>query len=301
MSQPEPFAGSTNATTYAGLLTQIMSNTLDQDYQVAADRRARLSAEEPPVTTELAGTTEPAGTSGPRTRPHHLLGALVIVLFGVMIGVSALRTEQQRPAAAAERDHLVAQLQLRQHRLDMLHARLSALEGSVASLQNSIGASRTEQRQIDSAIDDIGALTGAAAVSGPGMQITTDNAPGAGESSREGVILDSDLQQLVNALWTAGAEAISINGHRLSTLTAIRSAGRAITVDYRSLTPPYVIDAIGDPATLPARLLETPGGQAWLSLHQNFGIRFDTTPATNLELPADPNTTLHHARPAGGP
>ena len=65
-------------------------------------------------------------------------------------------------------------------------------------------------------------------------------------------MLDIDLQILVNGLWESGAEAISINGHRLSNLTAIRGAGDAITVDYRSLTRPYQIEAIGDPRTLPA-------------------------------------------------
>lgn len=49
-------------------------------------------------------------------------------------------------------------------------------------------------------------------------------------------VLDMDLQILTDGLWQAGAEAISVNGHRLSALTAIRGAGEAITVDNRSLT-----------------------------------------------------------------
>jgi hypothetical protein len=82
-------------------------------------------------------------------------------------------------------------------------------------------------------------------------------------------------------------------------LIKIRFAGRAITVDYRSLTPPYTIDVIGNPDTLPARLLETPGGQAWMGLKTNYGIRFDTTTASSLVLPADPSTALRQARAVG--
>jgi uncharacterized protein YlxW (UPF0749 family) len=274
--------GAVTAATYAGLLSQLMSNTLDQGYQLAADRRRDAA--------------RPDGVSPPSRR---VLGAVVVALFGVMLGISALRTEQLRPAATAERDELVAQVQLRQHKLDAMHARLSALEATVGRLQSSEGATRARERQIDAASARVGGVTGAVGVSGPGMEITTDNAPGSGEESGEGIILDKDLQQLVNALWQAGAEAIAINGHRLTSLTAIRTAGQAITVDYRSLTPPYVVDAIGDPSTLPARLLETPGGQAWLGLHENFGIRFDTVTSTDLVLPGETDTTLLEAHPVG--
>ena len=63
---------------------------------------------------------------------------------------------------------------------------------------------------------------------------------------------DGDLQLVVNALWAAGAEAISINGQRLGPTTAIRFAGEAVLVDFRPVTNPYEVSAIGDPDTLSA-------------------------------------------------
>ena len=87
-----------------------------------------------------------------------------------------------------------------------------------------------------------------------------DDAPVGRRTTRRDRVLDIDLQVLANGLWQAGAEAVSINGHRLSDLTAIRSAGDAITVDYRSLTRPYRVEAIGDPRTLQARFVESAGG-----------------------------------------
>jgi uncharacterized protein YlxW (UPF0749 family) len=269
----------TSRPSYEGLLNQLMTNTLDQDYQVAAERRLSTPAVHP--------------------RSRRLTAVAVVLVFGAMIGISALRTQQQKPAAAAERDELIAQIQLRQHRLDRMHAELSALESDVARLQAAVSAGRSLARNTENALAAVAGSTGASEVTGPGIEITTDNAPGPQRTSEGGVILDSDLQALVNGLWTAGAEAISINGHRLTSLTAIRSAGRAITVDYRSLTPPYVIDAIGNPDTLPARFLETAGGQGWLALKANFGIRFDTVTLQDLVLPADPGTTLHEAHPVG--
>ena len=223
----------------------------------------------------------------------------MVLAFGVMLGVSALRTEQQRPAAAAERQQLVDQIHARENHLNAVHRQLSGLETSVAGLQkraNSPSLAREHQTAV--AIAPLAALAGTAEVSGPGLQIVANNAPNAVGTADGGVILDTDLQDLVNALWTAGAEAITINGHRLTSLSAIRFAGRAITVDYRSLTPPYVIDALGNPDTLPARLLETPGGQAWLGLKANFGITFETKTKGDLLLPGD-LSPLREAHPVG--
>ena len=49
-------------------------------------------------------------------------------------------------------------------------------------------------------------------------------------------MLDRDLQVIVNGLWAAGAEAIAVNGQRLTACSAIRSAGEAILVDFRPLS-----------------------------------------------------------------
>jgi len=104
-------------------------------------------------------------------------------------------------------------------------------------------------------------------------------------------VLDTDLQILVNGLWQAGAEAIAINGNRLGPLSAIRTAGSAITVNYRSLSPPYTVQAIGDPATLQARFVDTAGGQAWLDLESNFGLRFEMD-GDSVSLPEAPSARL---------
>ncbi|MEJ7628464.1 MAG: DUF881 domain-containing protein [Nocardioidaceae bacterium] len=266
-------------TSHAGLLTEIMSHTVDEDYRAAAARR-----EDRPT---------PRGPSG------RVTGAVVIVLFGVMIGISALQTQEQQPIAAAERDQLVAQIHERQDRLDALHRQLADLETAVSDMQQSASESRTLERQTDASITEVAGVSGAGEVSGPGIQITTDDAPDSVGSAEGGVIRDTDLQALVNALWGAGAEAVAINGHRLTSLSAIRFAGQAITVDYRSLTPPYVVDAVGNPDTLPAQLLEMPGGQAWLGLKENYGIRFDTLSVSSLVLPADSDIAVRHAEPVG--
>ena len=96
-------------------------------------------------------------------------------------------------------------------------------------------------------------------------------------------MLDIDLQILANGLWQAGAEAVAINGHRLSSLTAIRSAGDAITVDYRSLTRPYGSRRSATPRTLPARFAESGAGAWWNELAQNRQMRYEISRADQLD------------------
>jgi uncharacterized protein YlxW (UPF0749 family) len=265
---------------YAGLLSQLMTNTLDADYEtVAEDRRDRPHA--PP----LVGRRRAA-----------LLA--VIVAFGGLLGVSALRTEQSAPQAAAERTELIDRIHAGQGTLDSLHQDIASLQGQVADLQQSLADDVSHDQALSAQLTELGVSAGTIGVTGPGVQITADDAdPSEGPG---GVILDVDLQAMVNGLWEAGAEAIAIDGHRLTSLTSIRFAGEAITVDYRSLSPPYVIDAVGDPDTLASRFLDTDGGQTWLGLRANFGIAFDLADRDRVVVPADPHDHLLYAQVAEG-
>jgi uncharacterized protein YlxW (UPF0749 family) len=265
---------------YVGLLTEVMTNTLDEDYATVAEKRRRT------------GVTPPT-SAGTRMA---LLGAIAV--FGVLIGVSALKTDQDRPETEAERAELIAQIQKRQDDQEALSRAINAVGDDVTELQSAVGDEVSRNTSIVERLETLGVSAGTLAVSGPGMEITVDDAP-ADQAGTGGVILDTDLQSLANALWMAGAEAVSIDGHRLTSLTAIRFAGEAITVDNVSLTPPYDVVAIGDPDTLPARLLETPGGQTWLGLQANFGITFDRVTKDDVTVPADPHEHLLYAKPEG--
>ena len=86
--------------------------------------------------------------------------------------------------------------------------------------------------------------TGFVAVSGPGVRVTVDDQP---QGDPDGRVRATDLRLLVNGLWQAGAEAIAINGRRLTALSAIVNSDIAIQVNKGPLSPPYVVQAIGGP------------------------------------------------------
>ena len=107
-------------------------------------------------------------------------------------------------------------------------------------------------------------------------------------------MLDADLQTVVNELWHDGAEAIAINGKRLTATSTIRAAGSAILVDFQPLNQPYKISAIGPPH-LDDRLRDSPTGQLYQRFTQTYGMHFTITAADNLSLPAAADPQLRYA------
>jgi uncharacterized protein YlxW (UPF0749 family) len=99
-------------------------------------------------------------------------------------------------------------------------------------------------------------------------------------------VLDSDVQTAVNGLWQAGAEAIAINGRRLTATTAIRTAGSAILVDFKPLVPPYRIEAIGDPAGLVTAYDATRSARDLAALAETYSLQLAVAAADELALPA---------------
>lgn len=112
-------------------------------------------------------------------------------------------------------------------------------------------------------------------------------------------MLARDVQQLVNALWAAGAEAVDVNGHRLMPTTAIRFAGRAIIVGFRPLTRPYHITAVG-PADIAQRFASGVGGAYLDGLRRGYGIRADTAAESSVTVPGGPVIPPRYATPSAG-
>ena len=150
---------------------------------------------------------------------------------------------------------------------------------------------------------ELAATVGAIPLQGPGFTITMDDAPGSGADevdsstpeAEEGRVYAKDLRFVVNALWESGAEAVSINGKRLTSLSAIRFAGSAVIVDNRPLTRPYVITSLGDPARFPATFADGQGGTYLSTLKGSFGIRVDTEVSKALTVPAAVGLNLRYA------
>lgn len=252
------------------LLNNILRNPIDPEYKVVAAK---------------------GGTA--RASRVAVLGVALVI--GAMFAVSVVQTTRSAPAVQQEREHLIASVSSEERHHDQLQTRIENLRAEIDQERTVVLAGDQHARATQATLERLRPVTGDVPVVGPGIVIVVDDAP-VNRDDKLNRVLDRDLQILVNSLWKAGAEAVAINGYRLSALTAIRSAGDAITVDYRSLTRPYRIEAIGDPRSLSAQLSNTAGGQLWQGLQENYGMRFDVNSVEEVRLRADSGLLLRHAR-----
>jgi uncharacterized protein YlxW (UPF0749 family) len=259
-----------------GLLNYLTATSLDEDY-------AHVSAQ------KKAAGAMPARKGSPGT-----VGLAVLAVFGVLVATAAVQTSRNAAESASSRASLVTQVNARKAELADKREQVTALTSQVDALQTSNLDATNAGRAAAARLARLGVVTGGAATTGPGIRVVVDDAPNADDDKE--TVLDQDLQRLVNSLWSIGAEAISINGQRLSTLTAIREGGSAITVNFRSLTRPYVVSAIGNEKQMAAQLLDTEGGRTFLTLRASYGLRFDVKNEDSMTLPAAPAFTLRHAR-----
>lgn len=276
------------------LLLEVMTRPLDPGYAAAAERRREL------------GTQHEAGARG-----RSAIAVLALVAVGLLLATAWWQTRGTRPAGVTERDQLAAEIS----RQDAVAGRLQQQN---AALVAQIEAERTRQLQLSAQsgladqVASLALVTGATSASGPGILVTVNDAesvagqgdgsdPRAQQNADDGRVLDQDLQLVVNGLWEAGAEAIAINGQRLTALSAIRSAGQAILVDYRPLSPPYKISAIGDPGSLQSRFMGGGGGRDLQYLKDNFGVRFDVTSTSRLTVPASAGLGIRRAKAVEAP
>lgn len=284
------------------LLTEVMTSPLDPGYAAAARRRAERAAER--AARRAAGEDVPEADDAATARSPFAVGMLLLV--GVLLAVAFLQARGSRPAGVAQRDALVAEIQRQSAAVDRLQRANAA---ALAAIESARG--RRLQAQSRGALADqvtrLSLVTGAVSVTGPGIEVTVNDAasvaaagdggnPRGADTADDGRVLDQDLQVVVNGLWAAGAEAVSINGQRLTALSAIRSAGQAVLVDYRPLAPPYRISAIGDPATLRARFSAGPGGRNLRFLQKTYGVRAAVATADRLTLPASSGVVTRRAK-----
>ena len=263
-----------------GLLAYLTAHPVDEDYAFAARRRP---------TGHGHHEAAPDGR-----RRIGLAGALALAVFAVLAVTAGVQTARNSASEERERRALIAQVAERKAAVTANEHLISQLRTENARLQSTQLRDTSTASGVLSELRLLELRSGTSAVHGPGVKIVADDAKNA--DSPRGRVLDSDLQKLVNGLWRAGAEAISINGERLTSLSAIRNAGGAISVNFTKLNRPYTILAIGDPQNLPPLFADTTTGRAWLDLPRQVGLRFDMHTQSSLRLPAAEIPDLRYAR-----
>lgn len=267
------------------LLTNVMEHSLDDGYAEASARRAA------------------DGQAGmPRTLKAKLGFAACLVLAALVVTLGAAQARVAAPVLAKERQELIDRIDGETAAADTLAAQVEEVRDDVSERQR-----KALQEHGGDQGELVALLSGATPVRGPGVKVVVDDAEdtaqgggGARETSSfsdTGRVRDRDMQRVVNGLWQSGAEAIAINGQRLTALSAIRAAGDAILVDNRPLVPPYTVLAVGDGKKLGAAFRDSADGQYLQSLKDTFDIRTSVSVQEKVDLPAAPSLIVRTAEP----
>lgn len=127
-------------------------------------------------------------------------------------------------------------------------------------------------------------ILGLTDVTGEGIIITIqDNITANRVGTVNDLIHDADLRSIVNELANAGAEAISINGQRIVSSTAITCVGTVIQVNNEKVGTPFVIKAIGNQASLVGGMTRSGGFLEILNV--NYGIPTDIKKSNDISIP----------------
>jgi uncharacterized protein YlxW (UPF0749 family) len=228
------------------------------------------------------------------------VASLTLAALGFLLVVAYQQTVADAPAATQARTALIDQVQKRRGETDTLQNQADQLGKDVSALrEKELGVAAVAQ------LKDLESATGLAAVQGSGAKITLGDGPTpvnplTGERNTVGQVKDTDLQLAVNALWSLGAEAIAINGQRLTATSTIRQAGEAVLVDFQPVSTPYQVVAIG-PDGLAKSFQDSYAGKFFKELVSKYGMSFDASDVHDVTLDAATELNLRVAQPSTPP
>jgi uncharacterized protein YlxW (UPF0749 family) len=227
-----------------------------------------------------------------------LAGLLLSATYGVSGGdeirrsdaprlVDLVREAQQSvDRLTAERDSLVSTM-------DTHHGGSPGADAALAAITD-----KSARLAVDAGLDPM---------RGPGLVVTLNDAQRDAEgrfprdaSPDDLVVHQQDIEAVLNALWSAGAEGVQMQDQRIIGTSAPRCVGNTLLLNGRTYSPPYVVTAIGDPAAMQAALAASPLVTLYKQYVVRFGLGYTEEPRSEVELVGHTEPVrMQFAKPAG--
>jgi uncharacterized protein YlxW (UPF0749 family) len=240
-----------------------------------------------------------------KRRSWSLLTPVVLLLAGLLFTTTATTANgtELRNDRRPELGSLIAD---RKRDVVQAQARSAALRQEIEAQTRA--QARSDQRVAEQRArgDAVSGDAGLTALHGPGITVRLDDAPRRPDGTRppgarpdDLVVHQQDVQAVVNALWTGGAEALTIMGQRVISTSAVRCVGNTLLLDGRVYSPPFDISAIGDFQRMQDALDAAQGVQLFRDAAAAFGLGYQVKAAADLTVPAyDGSIALRSAQVA---
>lgn len=217
---------------------------------------------------------------------------LVLALAGLLFTSSARIARSQ---GERHPENLAQLIEVEESRVADAEETLAALSDELSRAAPAAGPAVDEDAYLRDAV-----AAGAVPVTGPGLRVALDDAPPQAVGSTIPpdtlVVHQQDLEAVINALWAGGAEAMALQGQRVLTTTAFRCVGNVLSLHGRVYSPPYVVEAIGDPAALTAALDASDEIATYREWVDAVGLGWDVSTHDTLEIPARIVANLEHSQ-----
>ncbi|WP_225755747.1 DUF881 domain-containing protein [Actinotalea sp. Marseille-Q4924] len=211
--------------------------------------------------------------------------ALVLALAGYLFAANA---QLSRVGNGREVQDLPSLVEAESVRTEALAAEVRALQSEIDELTDLVTADVPEA---DPEAELVRIAAGRVPVTGPGVTVSLTDATSsgtrpAGVSNNDLVVHQQDLQAVINALWSGGAEAMGLQDQRVISTSAFLCVGNVLLLHDNVYSPPYTVTAIGDPDELVDALYDSEAIQRYLDYVEAYGLGWEVTVTESAELPA---------------
>lgn len=213
--------------------------------------------------------------------------AFACVLLGVMMAIQFRTEKREGSPFFSQRNDLIRMVSQLERQRNKLEADLAEKKSRLEEFEKAAGKEQDTVKAMEDQLELARMEAGILPVKGPGLFIEMADSPKSPSPKDDPyyfIVHDVDLDTIVNELWSAGAEAISINDQRIVTTTSIRCAGPTILINSVRLASPYKIKALGPSKDMEGGL-RTPGGfMDYMTPAMQHGVSIRINHYKELEL-----------------
>lgn len=229
------------------------------------------------------------------SRLHVTRGTLILTLCAIALGallVAQLQAELHLPSADSDtRPGLAAStIQRLEQEQAQLKQTIKDSRERLAVLGRNTTAADAQHSSLSAELERQKVLAGVVPLTGHGVRVTLD------DSATTSIPVDADLsdyivheyqlRDVLNLLWASGAEAVSLNDERIVATTSVYCVGSTILVNNTRLSPPFVFQAIGDPAALESAIDGQSNLSALKARVKTYGIQLTVSRQSVVDVPA---------------
>jgi len=214
---------------------------------------------------------------------------LALLALGFLIAAQLAAEGPRIRYTTQERSPLVEAVLSQQTQQQDLKAQIVALRASIQKVEEQDTGAAAQAKDLNSRLEEARIAAGLIGLTGTGIVLkledSTQPVPPDGNAA-DYLVTAADLRTVVDELWLSGAEAVAINGERLTTTSAIIDIGGSVLVNVAYLAGPFQISAIG-PTDMFARLSASPGFEDFVATRRgSFGIGISWAEPESVDMPA---------------